>query len=226
VLLTRSPLVYPRKGLTARLACVKHAASVRPEPGSNSPTKSGSSKPRRGLGYKQTGIKPIHDKARHTVEFSKDTRTPSTTAKWHPGLYLVGCSTSAEATFLTYMVLTAESSSARPTSVRLHLAVQTFRGGRRAGGLTLGRSDSVPVCRAARRGDLEKVTQVPQGPSHRGSVYKIVAGQRPFTGRPPSVKTPRRPPARRRGCACHGGRRAIRRAAGRSRPGPTARRTP
>src|SRR6476469_10070037 len=26
------------KGLSARLACVKHAASVRPEPGSNSPT--------------------------------------------------------------------------------------------------------------------------------------------------------------------------------------------
>ena len=39
VLLTRSPLVYPRKGLTVRLACVKHAASVRPEPGSNSPMK-------------------------------------------------------------------------------------------------------------------------------------------------------------------------------------------
>src|SRR5215204_7682778 len=39
VLLTRSPLVYPRRGLTARLACVKHAASVRPEPGSNSPLK-------------------------------------------------------------------------------------------------------------------------------------------------------------------------------------------
>jgi hypothetical protein len=38
VLLTRSPLVYPRRGLTARLACVKHAASVRPEPGSNSPS--------------------------------------------------------------------------------------------------------------------------------------------------------------------------------------------
>ena len=37
VLLTRSPLVYPRRSLTARLACVKHAASVRPEPGSNSP---------------------------------------------------------------------------------------------------------------------------------------------------------------------------------------------
>ncbi len=37
VLLTRSPLEYHRSGLSARLACVKHAASVRPEPGSNSP---------------------------------------------------------------------------------------------------------------------------------------------------------------------------------------------
>src|SRR3978361_450147 len=37
VLLTRSPLVYSRRSLTARLSCVKHAASVRPEPGSNSP---------------------------------------------------------------------------------------------------------------------------------------------------------------------------------------------
>src|SRR4051812_20763436 len=45
VLLTRSPLVYPRRGLTARLACVKHAASVRPEPGSNSPLKSLTSHP-------------------------------------------------------------------------------------------------------------------------------------------------------------------------------------
>jgi hypothetical protein len=37
VLLTRSPLIHPRRGITVRLACVKHAASVRPEPGSNSP---------------------------------------------------------------------------------------------------------------------------------------------------------------------------------------------
>ena len=40
VLLTRSPLGLPPPcgGLDpARLACVKHAASVRPEPGSNSP---------------------------------------------------------------------------------------------------------------------------------------------------------------------------------------------
>src|SRR6185295_16175155 len=33
------------KGLSARLACVKHAASVRPEPGSNSPTKTWKSVP-------------------------------------------------------------------------------------------------------------------------------------------------------------------------------------
>lgn len=39
MLLTRSPLEYPRRGLSVRLACVKHAASVRPEPGSNSPQK-------------------------------------------------------------------------------------------------------------------------------------------------------------------------------------------
>ena len=37
VLLTRSPLITSRRRITARLACVKHAASVRPEPGSNSP---------------------------------------------------------------------------------------------------------------------------------------------------------------------------------------------
>ena len=35
------------KGLSARLACVKHAASVRPEPGSNSPTKTLSNNPSR-----------------------------------------------------------------------------------------------------------------------------------------------------------------------------------
>ncbi len=39
VLLTRSPLIHTRKCFSVRLACVKHAASVRPEPGSNSPTR-------------------------------------------------------------------------------------------------------------------------------------------------------------------------------------------
>ena len=43
VLLTRSPLALHRcchRMVPARLACIKHAASVRPEPGSNSPSKS------------------------------------------------------------------------------------------------------------------------------------------------------------------------------------------
>ena len=38
MLLTRSPLSHPRKDDTVRLACLIHAASVRPEPGSNSPS--------------------------------------------------------------------------------------------------------------------------------------------------------------------------------------------
>ena len=40
VLLTRPPLIHPRRNFIARLACVRHAASVRPEPGSNSQFKS------------------------------------------------------------------------------------------------------------------------------------------------------------------------------------------
>jgi hypothetical protein len=56
VLLTRSPLEYHRSGLSARLACVKHAASVRPEPGSNSPLKN---KP-------HTNPKGRHEKKRAT----------------------------------------------------------------------------------------------------------------------------------------------------------------
>ena len=51
VLLTRSPLVYSRRSLTARLACVKHAASVRPEPGSNSPLKFADSDPKVVIDY-------------------------------------------------------------------------------------------------------------------------------------------------------------------------------
>src|SRR5699024_4146238 len=41
VILTRSPLIHPKQasGFSVRLACVKHAASVHPEPGSNSPNK-------------------------------------------------------------------------------------------------------------------------------------------------------------------------------------------
>ena len=46
MLLTRSPLIHTNqkgKRFTVRLACVKHAASVRPEPGSNSPHKNAES---------------------------------------------------------------------------------------------------------------------------------------------------------------------------------------
>ena len=39
-LLTRPPLTLNRSSPSARLACVKHAASVRPEPGSNSDVQS------------------------------------------------------------------------------------------------------------------------------------------------------------------------------------------
>ena len=44
VLLTRPPLVHTRRCSLARLACVKHAASVHPEPGSNSQFKKFESK--------------------------------------------------------------------------------------------------------------------------------------------------------------------------------------
>ena len=39
VLLTRPPLTFLKQAskTSARLACIRHAASVRPEPGSNSP---------------------------------------------------------------------------------------------------------------------------------------------------------------------------------------------
>lgn len=94
VLLTRSPLEYLRRGLSVRLACVKHAASVRPEPGSNSPNKISS---QGELNFKseipdktpKTGIKKrpyphtggakygqkttTNKKTKHTIEFSNNT---------------------------------------------------------------------------------------------------------------------------------------------------------
>ena len=85
VLLTRSPLIHTRRCFSVRLACVKHAASVRPEPGSNSPTmsekKSSPIKPTRhtpdqtvqSASKKQTYRSQNH---RHAVEFSKNTPTP------------------------------------------------------------------------------------------------------------------------------------------------------
>ena len=89
VLLTRSPLEYPRKGLSVRLACVKHAASVRPEPGSNSPNKN----PHKNVGEfnqnnpnltkttPKTGIKkphPPHGKYQAWQKTTTKTKPPNT----------------------------------------------------------------------------------------------------------------------------------------------------
>lgn len=101
VLLTRSPLIHTRRCFSVRLACVKHAASVRPEPGSNSPTMTVENNPsrhsnnptgperhtQRNHQTPQTTIKAVHEiqghtiytnlNHRHAVEFSKNTPTPS-----------------------------------------------------------------------------------------------------------------------------------------------------
>jgi hypothetical protein len=93
VLLTRSPLESLRKALSVRLACVKHAASVRPEPGSNSPNKNPPPKGRAEInqrnlttnknwhknhhplnGNQRTAKKQQQTKTtKHTIEFSNNT---------------------------------------------------------------------------------------------------------------------------------------------------------
>src|SRR3954465_2218529 len=75
VLLTRSPLEYPRRGLSARLACVKHAASVRPEPGSNSPSKT-----KKQFNRKQTQAKKrkTSNRQNHRSSTQKETTTTTT----------------------------------------------------------------------------------------------------------------------------------------------------
>src|SRR6476619_4446601 len=72
----RSPTCYSPvrhsstpKGLSVRLACVKHAASVRPEPESNSPNKNPGTKPRKNPNQKN----PIT--ARHQ-KLASQTSTP------------------------------------------------------------------------------------------------------------------------------------------------------
>ena len=69
------------KGLTARLACVKHAASVRPEPGSNSPIMNWSWLKNQFILSQRNPKKGAisYWRYRHTVEFSKNTRTPPRT---------------------------------------------------------------------------------------------------------------------------------------------------
>src|SRR5687768_15768628 len=94
-------------------------------------------KPATGSQVKQTGIKPIHDKARHTVEFSRDTRTPCDPCG------------SGRGNFHTVRGPGRGVKLRQAHSFRLAPWCSAFRGGRRIRGLTLGRR-SVPVCRAAR----------------------------------------------------------------------------
>ena len=81
-----------KSGLSARLACVKHAASVRPEPGSNSPTKTcQKTNPgkqttfAKGISPRQPKAAPTRTKSnwhwllQHPVEFSNNKHTPATT---------------------------------------------------------------------------------------------------------------------------------------------------
>ena len=88
MLLTRSPLIQPNKSqvFSVRLACVKHAASVRPEPGSNSPNKNKNvkaqknqpenpvSNPNQNTQKQKTGIK---QKQTNTLSSSQTTPTRS-----------------------------------------------------------------------------------------------------------------------------------------------------
>jgi hypothetical protein len=82
VLLTRSPLEYPRKGLSVRLACVKHAASVRPEPGSNSPNKNIPHPKRAQENSNQNN--PITAKRHQKLASKKQNHTPTREVKAWP----------------------------------------------------------------------------------------------------------------------------------------------
>ena len=81
VLLTRSPLEHPHQGggLSVRLACVKHAASVRPEPGSNSPKKQTKKQNR------QKTKKPTKQKQTNTIRCPRSCSCTNKVCfiKWH-----------------------------------------------------------------------------------------------------------------------------------------------
>ena len=89
MLLTRSPLSPKTQALLdpVRLACVKHAASVHPEPGSNSPTKTkniGSSQ--KTIQQKQTPTikkQNVPKSSASKKQKTEKTKTPNQTAR-HP----------------------------------------------------------------------------------------------------------------------------------------------
>src|SRR6476619_7647709 len=87
----RSPTCYSPvrhsctpKGLTVRLACVKHAASVRPEPESNSPNKNNPSKDRWNSNQKNLNLTKRHqtnwhqNKKHHHPKQDRKTGSPPT----------------------------------------------------------------------------------------------------------------------------------------------------
>ena len=83
VLLTRSPLIHTHhKGrrFTVRLACVKHAASVRPEPGSNSPNKTNKTPTKPHTTKHEAKPEQQSEKAQKTRPHSP-TQPPTTTAR-------------------------------------------------------------------------------------------------------------------------------------------------
>jgi hypothetical protein len=87
VLLTRSPLhTPPERDAVARLACVKHAASVRPEPGSNSPTKNQSEKQTPAT-KNVTKAKPQHP------NHNSQSATAKTLWHWHKSSTLLSSQT-------------------------------------------------------------------------------------------------------------------------------------
>src|SRR5690606_1848770 len=83
VLLTRSPLEHPRRGLSARLACVKHAASVRPEPASNSPTKNNPGKTNKHPA--RTTTRSRHLTIKTLSRYQQTNTHPKPTTKADPG---------------------------------------------------------------------------------------------------------------------------------------------
>ena len=236
MLLTRSPLVYPRRGLTARLACVRHAASVRPEPGSNSPTKTWQQTNPTGAKHPQGTKLAQHQQTPSTLLSSQKTPAPITHTQ-DPG---------RTPSRVTPILRQGNSrmlrgpprgvNPARPTHRGRHLTVLTSRGlplscglRHRAGGFRPGRL--VPPTAAT---DL-KLHHPPPAASNRGVIHLfspvrcqidghfrgVGPSEAAFSARVTSIIIGR---GRRRGSASPAARPATDRGAGRSAPVTTSRR--
>src|SRR5699024_4745892 len=92
VLLTRSPLIHPQQAesFSVRLACVTHAASVRPEPGPTSPYKTKhQTTPQHAHPSKRStrSLKPSKNRTTHPTTDHPQPETgqtqPEASSKWH-----------------------------------------------------------------------------------------------------------------------------------------------